>query len=168
MKRREAFKKIGLLSIISLSGFALASCSNDNDKSNKIASGEAAVVIDEKSPREKIIINRERMSFVDPENPTKAELKHTPEITFGDVDEKGNTLIKITIGQQGIVHPATESHWIDYLKVYVNTKEVVSLEFVNGGIRAFGHFYIALNKGDIIRAESGCNLHGIWENTVEL
>ena len=164
MKRREAFKKLGILSFVGMSGMALVSCAND--KKEKIATAAAAVVAGNISERDKLIINRERNTFADAQNPTKAELKHTPEISFGDMDEKGNVMVKITIGQQGIIHPATVGHWIDYLKVFVNDKEMIGLNFTNGGVRAFGDFYLALKKGYTVKAESGCNPHGIWENSV--
>ena len=169
MKRREAFKKLGLLSLVGMSGMALMSCGNDKKEevATATATATAAAVIPKNiSERDKLIINRERNTFVDAQNPTKAELKHTPEISFGDADEKGNIMVKITIGQQGIIHPATEGHWIDYLKVFVNDKENIAINFTNGGVRAFGDFYLVLKKGDTVKAESGCNIHGIWENSV--
>ena len=165
MKRREAFKKLSLLSLVGLSGMALVSCSQD--KKEKIATVAAAVVAENISERDKLIINREKNTFADAQNPTKAELKHTPEVIFGELDEKGNVMVKITIGQQGIIHPATEGHWIDYLKVFVNDKEVIALNFANGGVRAYGDFYLALKKGEMVKAESGCNIHGIWENSIK-
>ncbi len=168
MKRRDAFKKIGLMSLIGLSGMAIFSCSDDQNKTKEAISDITKDVTPKiKTAREKLIVNRTQMSFADPENPTKAELKHTPEITFGNKDEKGNVLVKITIGQQGIIHPATDNHWIDFLTVYVNGIEKVSIDFANGGVRAFGHFYLAIAHGDSIKAISGCNIHGIWENATK-
>ncbi len=166
MKRREAFKKMGLLGLVGLSGMALISCGGDEAKVKKAVPLEAAVIPKYKSERELLITNRERKSFVDPENPTKGELKHTPEISLGATDEKGNTLVTITVGMKGIIHPSTKEHWIDFIKVYVNERMVVDSEFANGGIRGFAQFYIALKKGDVVRAEAACNKHGIWENSL--
>ena len=165
MKRREAFKKLGILSFVGMSGMALMSCVNDKKEEIAIAAA-AAVVPENVSERDKLIVNRERKSFADPNNPTKGELKHTPDISFGDTDEKGNVLLNITVGQQGIIHPSTAKHWIDEIVVYVNDREMISVNYANGGVRGFGDFYLALNKGDNITVEAACNLHGIWENSV--
>jgi len=166
MQRREAFKKMGLLGLVGLSGMALVSCGNEEAPKNKLAySTERGKV---KSERDKLITNRERKSFADPKNPTKAELKHTPEITLGDKDKRGNTLVNISVGMSGIIHPSTKEHWIDFIKVYVNERLVVDAEFENGGIRSFASFYIELVKGDIIRAEAACNKHGIYEHQLEV
>jgi superoxide reductase len=166
MQRREAFKKMGLLSLVGLSGMALVSCGTEEKKIEKTAPLAAATPPKVKSEREKLIINREKNSFKDPANPTKAELKHTPEISFGNKDEKGNILVNITVGMQGIIHPATESHWIDFINVYVNNRLVSETKFANGGIRAYSSFYIALKSGDKVHAETGCNIHGIYSSSV--
>jgi len=164
MKRREAFKKMGLMGLVGLSGIALISCSNQEDNKKAIALGAESKK--EKSKRDLLIVNRERKSFADPNNPTKAELKHTPDISLGAQDKKGNTMVTITVGMQGIIHPASKEHWIDFIKVYVNDRLVVDSEFTNGGIRGFTQLYIALNMGDEVRAEAACNKHGIWENSL--
>ena len=105
------------------------------------------------------------MSFIDPENPTDHELKHTPEITFLESDDKGFTKMKIHLGSKGIVHPTEENHWIDYLKIYSNDKLLVFTEFENGPIRGYAEYFVKLAKGDTVLVEAGCNLHGIWTNT---
>lgn len=166
MKRREAFKKMGLIGLVGISSMSLISCGGDTPKTEVVPTIEATAAVETKSEREMLIINREIMTIADPDNPTQAELKHTPDITFGEKDTRGHTLVMITIGQEGIIHPAAEDHWNDYLKVFVNDKLVLETEFSNGGIRGFGHYYLALEQGDIVRAEAGCNLHGIWENSV--
>ena len=168
MQRREAFKKMGLLGLVGLSGMALVSCGNEEAKIEKAVPLEAAIIPHQKSERELLITDRERRSFADPENPTKGELKHTPEISLGATDEKGNTLVTITVGMKGIIHPSTKDHWIDFIKVFVNNHMVVDSEFENGGIRGFASFYIELKKGDKLRAEAACNKHGIYESTLEV
>jgi desulfoferrodoxin (superoxide reductase-like protein) len=104
--------------------------------------------------------------MVDPQNPTDFELKHTPDLVLGTTDEKGNTSLTVGIGQKGIIHPSTPEHWIDYIKVFVNEQLMVDLQYMNLPIRPYGQFYLQLKKGDIIRVESGCNLHGIYENSI--
>ena len=173
MKRREAFKKLGLLTIIGASSAGLISACTNSAK-EKVANEAKPLPQDNKKQaisnwsdeRSKLIINREPQKIVDTDNPTKAELKHSPDISFGEQDSKGNTLIKVTIGKDGIIHPATKEHWIDYLSLYINGNQYAHIEYVNGGIRAFDNFFATLNKGDKVKVESGCNLHGIWTSEV--
>lgn len=152
MNRRDIFKKIGLASAgILVGGMVL---------NTKVTQAQDTT-------QKKLIINRQKMSFADPENPTKHELKHTPDISFGDQDANEFTKVVITIGQEGIIHPTEENHWIDYLTIYKNDQLVSHIVFENGPIRGYGEHYLKLAKKDIIKVEAGCNLHGIWENSVE-
>jgi desulfoferrodoxin (superoxide reductase-like protein) len=168
MKRREAFKKLGLLSMAGLSGMVLVSCGTEDKKAAKVPATAATAIPEAKSEREKLISNRERMSMADPANPTKAELKHTPDISLGEKDEQGNTPVIVSVGMEGIIHPYTKEHWIDFIKVYVNERLLVDSEIANGGVRPYGQYYLKLNPGDKIRVESGCNKHGIWENSIKV
>lgn len=148
MKRRDAFKKIGLAGIaLGAAGLLIPSFADGQD-----------------IPAGKLIINRQKMLIADPENPTDHELKHTPEITFLESDGNGFTRMKILLGSKGIVHPTEENHWIDYLKIYNNNKLVAFTEFENGPIRGYAEYFVKLAKGDTVSVEAGCNLHGIWTN----
>jgi len=172
MKRREAFKKIGLMALVSGGGLSiLASCTQNKKEVVATAASstvEAEVIPKVKSEREKLIVNRKYNKFKDPENPTKGELKHTPDIIIGKEDENGFSLITITVGMKNIIHPSTKKHWIDYIAIYLNNNQVAHTEFINGGIRGFSEHYLKLNKGDKLRAEAGCNLHGIYDNTITI
>jgi len=149
MKRRDAFKKIGLAGIaLGAAGVAIPLTADSQEEQTN-----------------KLIINRKRMTFADPENPTDFELKHTPEITFLEADGHGFTRVRIHLGSKGIVHPTEENHWIDYLKIFNNDKQVAFTEFENGPIRGYAEYFIKLAKGDVLEVEAGCNLHGIWNNT---
>ncbi len=165
MQRREAFKKMSLFGLLGISGMAVMSCTTNEKEIVKEVIPPVMPPV--KPEREKLLVNRQEMTFADPENPTDHEYKHTPDITFGDTDEKDNVMVKITIGQKGIVHPALAEHWVDLLQVYVNDTKKIELEFGNGGIRAYGNFYLAINKGDTIKAVAACNIHGIWQNSVQ-
>jgi len=151
MRRRELFKKLGLVSAGVMVGSSLLSPSE---------------AMAQDTSKEKLIINRNKMSFADPKNPTKFEQKHTPEISFGEKDPKGFTKVFITIGQAGIIHPTEENHWIDFMIVYKNKQLISNTIFENGPIRGYADYFINLNKGDTIKVEIGCNLHGIWKNSL--
>jgi desulfoferrodoxin-like iron-binding protein len=152
MQRRDIFKTLGLATLGVVVGSSLLS---------------SATAETQEIEQKKLIINRMKMSYADPANPTDHEYKHTPDISFKEKDANGFTRIIITIGKKGIVHPTLENHWIDYLTIYVNDKLVSNMVMENGPIRGFGEHYLNLKSGDKVKVEAGCNLHGIWENTVE-
>lgn len=169
MKRREAFKKIGIVILGTSSLTLLNACTNAAEEVAPIVAAdtkEHEPINGWTNDRNKLIVNREPQTIVDSANPTKAELKHSPEISFGEQDEQGHTFIKVIIGQQGIIHPSEENHWIDYLTLFINDQQYSHNEYVNGGIRGYETYVATLNKGDKVKVESGCNLHGIWTSEV--
>lgn len=117
---------------------------------------------------EKLIVNKQKMSIKDPANPTEAELKHSPEITLGAVDAKGYTLVEVTIGQKGIVHPSEEKHWIYEIELFGDDKKIanVSLE----PVLSRGYLAVRINTKTLktLRAVSKCNLHGEYVTTLKL
>jgi len=113
-------------------------------------------------------INRDIKSIADPDNPEKAELKHTPDITVGNVDENGFAEIKIVIGQKGIIHPSTDTHWIDYISLSADEKLVGKLEFEAGTASGYAAFRVKTEGVKKLTAEAGCNIHGIWKHSVNL
>lgn len=108
------------------------------------------------------------MKIKDSKNPTKGELKHTPEIKIGPKDKNGYTLVEITIGQQGIIHPSTESHWIDFIELDADGKLVARTIFEPGKAMGYAAYKVKLDGVKKLTAREGCNLHGIWEYTITL
>jgi K(+)-stimulated pyrophosphate-energized sodium pump len=128
-----------------------------------------AIISDEPDAYKELIINRENMSFYDANNPTDFELKHTPDISFSEPKEDGTVDLFVKIGSNDIVHPNVENHWIDFVNVTIEgkgNKELIENKYSNNKNTNFGPFSIKVNKGDIVKVEAGCNLHGIWSNTV--
>ena len=142
MNRREAIKIAGLAAVA------------------------AAVSAEAKMPTESY--NRVQEKPVDSANLTKGEQKHTPLITLGDKDAKGYTLVEITVGLNGIIHPSTQDHWIDFITLYADDvlvgKVILEPEISRGATA----FRVKLDKVKTLKAQSGCNLHGIWTNTYTL
>jgi superoxide reductase len=114
------------------------------------------------------IKNRTKMHIKDPAHPTKGELKHTPDIKIGPKNAKGYTLVEITLGQKGIIHPSTENHWIDFIELYVDGKKVDVVVFEPGKAMGYAAFNVKLDGAKKVKAVAGCNIHGIWENEVSL
>ena len=148
MKRRDAIKLAGLATLtMAVSIEAKGSCPSkkachtDSDK------------------------NRKLMTPKNPKNLTKGELKHTPQITLGNKDVNGYTLVEITVGQGGIIHPSVKGHWIDFISLYVDQKLVGQTELEAEISRGAAAFRVKLDGAKYITANSGCNIHGIWAST---
>ena len=156
-------KKIGSLLIALFAVFFLQSCTPTTENEETEVS-DSLTIVDEKPTRESLIVNRNAMAIQDPENPNDFELKHTPEITVNEADEKGYTVIDVVLGSDGIIHPATEAHWIDYISLYVDGELVETKEFENNDESGKTSFFVPLGNAKKIRIEAACNLHGVWNN----
>ena len=95
MDRRNALKRLGALGLIASATVPAIASERE----------EVCSVYKKYSPK---IHNRNFMKIKDSNNPTKGELKHTPEIKISPKDKNGYTLVEITIGQKGIIHPGTK------------------------------------------------------------
>ena len=154
MKRRTLLRNLGILGITA--PFTMLSGCDGKDKNPENT-----------AEKEKAGFNRKKMQIADAKHPTKAELKHTPEINISKIDDNFYQ-INVTVGSQGIIHPTTPDHWIDFIKLYVNDKPVGEVNFEAGKARGYASFIVKNSHIDTVKAESGCNLHGIWENTVQV
>jgi len=113
-------------------------------------------------------MNRTEMKAKDPKNMTKAELKHSPQIIIKGKDEKGFSLIEINIGQGGIIHPSTADHWLDFIELYADDKLIGKTTLEPEKSRGLAAFAVKLDNVKILKARSGCNLHGVWTNTISV
>jgi len=111
-------------------------------------------------------MNRMIMKAKDPKNMTKSELKHTPLISIKEKNTTGYTLITINIGQGGIMHPSTKDHWIDFISLHADNKLVGKNILEPEVSRGATSFYVKLDNVKVLKATSGCNLHGIWSSTI--
>ena len=86
--------------------------------------------------------------------------------------------IKVVIGEE-IAHPNTLEHHIAWIKVYFQPEgsnfpvEVGTSEFNAHGELGVSTEYVAkfkfkAEKSGILYAVSYCNIHGLWENSLEI
>lgn len=115
---------------------------------------------------EKLVVNKEKMTPRDPKNMTKGELKHTPEITLGNKDKAGYTLVEVSVGQEGIIHPSTDAHWIYEVELYADGKKVDSVALEPSISRGYLGTRVELDGVKTLSAIAKCNLHGDWTNTL--
>ncbi len=131
-----------------------------------IAAVTAAVGASAKMKEEHM--NRLEMKPKDSSKLDKGELKHSPLITLTEKDAKGYTLVDITVGQGGIIHPSTPDHWIDFIELYADGKLVGKATLEPEISRGAASFALKLDKVKTLTAKSGCNLHGIWTSTLKV
>lgn len=131
-----------------------------------VAAMLAAVSAEAKMAEEQM--NRMEMKPKDPSNLDNFELKHTPLVTIKEKDANGYTLVEITVGQGGIIHPSTPDHWIDFIELYADDKLVGKNVLEPEISRGAAAFAVKLDGVKVLKAKAGCNLHGIWTSTVTL
>lgn len=105
--------------------------------------------------------------------------KHVPVIHAPESVKVGEEVeVKVVIGEE-IPHPNTFEHYIAWIKVYYHPEGAkFPIEIGNYDFTAHGESdlltepYIVtrfkVNKPGTILASSYCNIHGLWENSVEL
>lgn len=114
------------------------------------------------------IVNKNKMKKKDPYYPSIGELKHTPEIKVGTVDSNGYVDVTVIVGEEGNIHPSTDGHWIYKIELYANDKKVSSVDLEPG--ISNGYLSSKVKKEGLaqLKAISWCNLHGEWENTINV
>lgn len=105
--------------------------------------------------------------------------KHVPVIRVPENVTAGEAVrVQVMVGEE-IAHPNTFEHYIAWIKVYFKADdakfpvEIASLQFTahgEGGMftepKACVNFK-PTGSGEIL-AESYCNIHGLWENSIRL
>jgi superoxide reductase len=73
--------------------------------------------------------------------------------------------VKIKIGGiDGVEHPNTLSHWINWVALYAGERLISRIEFApeisNGYVATIN---VTLKESATLKAQGFCNLHGVWE-----
>ena len=73
--------------------------------------------------------------------------------------------VKVKVGGiDGVEHPNTLSHWINWVALYAGERLISKIEF--GSELSDGYVVtinVTLNETASLRAQEFCNLHGVWE-----
>lgn len=105
--------------------------------------------------------------------------KHVPVIHAPEMVTKGNLVdVKVLVGEE-IAHPNTFEHYISWIKVYFQPEgHKFPIEIGNVNFTAHGEsglltpplvsLQFKAETSGTIYATSYCNIHGLWENSVEL
>ena len=99
-------------------------------------------------------------------NLTGMAKKHTP-IIEAPAKVKANEpfAVKIKVGGiDGVEHPNTLSHWINWVTLYAGERLISRIEFASEMTDGYiVTLNITLNETATLRAQEYCNLHGVWE-----
>ena len=105
--------------------------------------------------------------------------KHVPVIHLPDKIEEGKEFeIKVSIGDE-IKHPNKLEHHIKWIKIFYFSEggkfpiQIANFTFTAHGeagvfTEPVGLTHTIVNKPGFIYAMAYCNIHGLWENKIEL
>ena len=99
-------------------------------------------------------------------NMTVMSKKHTPIIEApSKVKADAPFVVKIKIGGiEGVEHPNTLSHWINWVTLYAGKRVIAKIDF---GPELTDGYVVTINatlkESTNLHAQAFCNLHGIWE-----
>ncbi len=92
--------------------------------------------------------------------------KHLPTIEAPErVKAKEPFTVKVKVGGiDGVEHPNTLSHWINWLELYAGDRWISKVEFAP---EITDNYVVTLNvtleETVTLKARGYCNLHGVWE-----
>ena len=99
-------------------------------------------------------------------NLTEMDKKHVP-IIEAPTKVKANEpfTVKIKVGGiDGVEHPNTVSHWINWVALYAGDRWICRVAFAPEMTDKYVvTFSVTLSESTILRAQEFCNLHGVWE-----
>ena len=109
----------------------------------------------------------------DPEHETVLEKKHSPVITAPPKVKAGEVFeVGVAIGKQ--LHPMEPKHWIEYIQFSIGNEPAGTVYFRSHGyLKPTANFSVVLGeelKGKKISLVvlTKCNLHGLWQNYVNV
>ena len=99
-------------------------------------------------------------------NLTDMAKKHVPIIEApAKAKAKEPFTVKIKVGGiDGVEHPNTLGHWINWVELYAGERTISRVEFApemcDGYVSTLN---VTLSETATLRAREFCNLHGVWE-----
>ncbi len=96
----------------------------------------------------------------------KMDKKHVPIIEAPEeVEAKEPFNVKIKVGGiDGVEHPNTLGHWINWVELYAGERLISKIEFEPEMCDGYVvNLNVTLDETATLRAREFCNLHGLWE-----
>jgi len=78
-------------------------------------------------------------------------------------------IVKVKVGGiDGVEHPNTLSHWINWVALYAGERLISRVEFAPELTDKYAAtLNVTLNETATLRAQEFCNLHGVWEGKLK-
>lgn len=99
-------------------------------------------------------------------NLTDMAKKHLPVIEAPKKAKANETfMVKVKVGGiDGVEHPNTLSHWVNWVALYAGERLISRVEFGSELSDKYEvTLKVTLNETASLRAQEFCNLHGVWE-----
>ncbi len=103
----------------------------------------------------------------DPKNLTPAETKHSPKITVEGPMKAGEPA-KVTVAVGRAMHPMEAKHHINWIELYAGDQKIARVDLVPEVSKPVVTFMVVLSGPTTLRALEECNLHGVWEESLEV
>ncbi len=103
----------------------------------------------------------------DPANLTPAETKHSPKITVEGPVKAGEPA-KVTVAVGRAMHPMEAKHHINWIELYAGDQRIARVDLVPEVSKPVVTFMVVLSGATTLRALEECNLHGVWEEDLDV
>jgi|GEM_PF-527613 len=103
----------------------------------------------------------------DPSNLSLAEKKHSPLIEVEGPVRAGEP-VRVTVRVGRSEHPMETKHWIKWIELYAGEERIARADLEPVLSRPVVTFTVVLPPAATLRAREECNLHGVWEETLQL
>lgn len=101
----------------------------------------------------------EAQTYQDPYNPSELEQSHVPII------EADTNLVKVVVGE--VKHVMEMAHWIQYIELFADGESVEKIDLVPTE-EPEAEFEVDIPKTKKLVVQVLCNIHGLWENEINI
>ena len=110
----------------------------------------------------------------DPSNKTHLEKTHAPFINAPAKAKAGEPFtVEVNVGEE--LHPMGPTHWIEFIELNIGNEPAGRMDFQSKGyLRPKAVFTVILQKEATLNgkvtlvAHQRCNLHGYWEESIDI
>jgi superoxide reductase len=110
----------------------------------------------------------------EPGSKTPLEKSHAPVITAPETVKAGEPFaVEVSVGE--VLHPMGPAHWIQYIELGIGNEPAGRIDFQpKGYLKPSARFTVVLSAdaaaaGKVtLLARQSCNLHGLWEGSVDI
>jgi desulfoferrodoxin len=102
----------------------------------------------------------------DPKHMTELEAKHVPQFDLPAKLQAGQAAtVVVKVGR--VAHPMVATHYIQWVELYVDSVTIGRVALKPGDAPE-ARFEITPGKSTSLKAVISCNVHGLWQNTIQV